>query len=488
MPIPQKLRKDTGDAEMKNSVKNELFTSERSTFILMKLNYKRTILIGLAFLSISAFWQMYDNIIPLILKNSFDLGETVTGVIMAADNVLALFLLPFFGALSDKTNTKIGKRMPFILTGTGLSVIFLLLLPVADRNRNLLLFITVLFLTLLAMGLYRSPSVALMPDLTPKPLRSQGNAVINLMGAVGGVYSLIMIRLLVGSGATPDYFPLFVSIGLLMVLSVSILFLTVKENGNAQNRNRADTKDAADKMNPSGQAEPVGETESMPAQDTPDEISLSGGTSAASAALAPAVRRSLVFMLLSIALWFIAYNAVTTAFSRYATHVWGMENGGYANCLMVATIAAIISYIPIGAISSHIGRKKTILIGVALLALCYLCAAFYNSYHVTMNLFFGFIGFAWAAINVNSFPMVVEIASSGDVGKYTGYYYTFSMAAQVVTPIISGYLLEHVSYRTLFPYSVFFSVLAFFTMLMVKHGDSRPEKKGSVLENFDVDD
>lgn len=438
----------------------------------MKLNYKQTILIGLAFLSISAFWQMYDNIIPLILKNSFDLGETVTGVIMAADNVLALFLLPFFGSLSDKTNTKIGKRMPFILTGTGLSVIFLLLLPTADRTRNLPFFITVLFLVLLAMGLYRSPSVALMPDLTPKPLRSKGNAVINLMGAVGGVYSLIMIRLLVGSGATPDYFPLFLSIALLMILSVIILFFTIKENRNQPDKNAVKKKNSSKDMQISAES----------------DLTDSGKTAAAGSALAPDVRRSLVFMLLSIALWFIAYNAVTTAFSRYATHVWGMENGGYANCLMVATVAAIISYIPIGAISSHIGRKKTILIGVVLLALCYLCAAFYNSYHVTMNIFFGIIGFAWAAINVNSFPMVVEIASSGDVGKYTGYYYTFSMAAQVVTPILSGYLLEHVSYRTLFPYSVFFSVMAFLTMLMVKHGDSRPVKKGSMLENFDVDD
>lgn len=446
----------------------------------MKLNYKQTILIGLAFLSISAFWQMYDNIIPLILKNSFDLGETVTGVIMAADNVLALFLLPFFGSLSDKTNTKIGKRMPFILTGTGLSVIFLLLLPAADRARNLPLFIAVLFLVLLAMGLYRSPSVALMPDLTPKPLRSKGNAVINLMGAVGGVYSLIMIRALVGSGATPDYFPLFCSIALLMVVSVAVLFCTVKENtvpkneDNFKGNNTSNEVDMQDKDSLSKKAE---------SNDSAEKDRTS-----AKSTLAPDVRRSLVFMLLSIALWFIAYNAVTTAFSRYATHVWGMEHGGYANCLMVATVAAIISYIPIGAISSHIGRKRTILIGVALLAFCYLCASFYNSYHVTMNLFFGIIGFAWAAINVNSFPMVVEIASSGDVGKYTGYYYTFSMAAQVITPILSGYLLEHISYRTLFPYSVFFSVLAFFTMLMVKHGDSRPEKKGSMLENFDVDD
>ena len=424
----------------------------------LKLDNKRTVLVGLAFLSICAFWQMYDNIIPMILKNSFDLGETVTGVIMAADNILALFLLPFFGALSDRTDTRIGKRMPFILTGTVLATGFLLLLPVSDNRRNLPLFIAVLFMVLLSMGLYRSPSVALMPDLTPGPLRSKGNAVINLMGAVGGVYSLIMIRLLVGAGTTPDYFPLFLSIGLLMILCVAILFFTVKE------------KELLREMAPE------------------EESGAADAAGAGSKALPPEVKRSLIFMLLSIALWFIAYNAVTTAFSRYATHVWGLENGGYANCLMVATVAAIVSYIPIGILSSHIGRKKTILIGVAILTFCYLCAAFYSAYHVTMNLFFGIIGFAWAAINVNSFPMVVEISAAGDVGKYTGYYYTFSMAAQVITPILSGYMLEHISYRTLFPYAVFFSALAFLTMLMVKHGDSRPEKRQSMLENFDVDD
>ena len=422
----------------------------------MKLDYKRTVLIGMAFLSICAFWQMYDNIIPLILKNTFHLGETLTGAIMAADNVLALFLLPLFGTLSDRINTPIGKRMPFILAGTGSAFLFLLLLPVADRMGSLWLFIAALFLVLLSMGLYRSPAVALMPDLTPKPLRSKGNAVINLMGAVGGVYALIMISLLVGSGTTPDYFPLFLSVGLLMLLSIAVLFFTVPEN-------------------------------KLRARMASEEESTDNGP-ASTAELPREMKRSLLFILLSVALWYIAYNAVTTAFSRYATHVWGLENGGYANCLMVATVAAIVSYIPIGALSSRIGRKRTILIGVALLTFCYLCASFYTTYHATMNLFFGVIGFAWAAINVNSFPMVVEISTGGDVGKYTGYYYTFSMAAQVITPILSGFLLEHISYRTLFPYAVVFSVLAFCTMLFVKHGDSKPEKKKSMLENFDVDD
>lgn len=427
----------------------------------MKLNYKRTILIGLAFLSISAFWQMYDNVIPLILKNTFHLGETVTGVIMAADNVLALFLLPFFGSLSDKVSTPIGKRMPFIVTGTALAFCFLMLLPMADHNKNLVLFIVALLFVLLSMGLYRSPAVALMPDLTPKPLLSKGNAIINLMGAIGGVFSLIMIKLLVGNGETPDYFPLFLAVGLFMVGCVVILFVTIKEN-----KLRSE----------------------MVYEDDPAASSESGSTSSDSKALPKDVKRSLTFMLLSIALWFIAYNAVTTAFSRYATHVWGLEHGGYADCLMVATVAAIISYIPIGALASRIGRKKTILIGVVLLAFCFLCAGLFNTYHPIMNVFFGIIGFAWAAINVNSLPMVVSIASSGDVGKYTGYYYTFSMAAQVVTPILSGFLLEHVSYRTLFPYAFVFACLAFCTMLMVKHGDTKPQKKQSALENFDVED
>lgn len=422
----------------------------------MKLNYKRTFLISLAFLSISAFWQMYDNIIPLILKNSFNLGETITGTIMAVDNVLALFLLPIFGSLSDKINTPMGKRMPFIVCGTGIAFVFLMLLPAADNSRNLPMFIIVLFLLLVSLGLYRSPAVALMPDLTPKPLRSKANAIINLMGAVGAVFSLIMIKLLVGNGTTPNYYPLFICVGVFMVVCIVILFFTIKEKKLASEIVIDDSQ---------SDAAPV-KTSELPKE----------------------VRNSLKFLLLSVSLWFIAYNAVTTAFSRYATHVWGIEHGGYADCLMVATVAAIISYIPIGAIASKIGRKKTILMGITLLGSCFLIAGFYNQYHFSMNIFFGIIGFAWAAIGVNSLPMVVEMSSAADIGKYTGYYYTFSMSAQVITPILSGFLLEHVSYRTLFPYSFVFCVLAFITMSMVKHGDSRPEQKKSVLENFDVED
>ena len=194
----------------------------------MKLNYKRTFFVGLAFMSICAFWQMYDSIIPLILQNTFHLKETVTGAIMAADNVLAVVLLPLLGALSDKADTPWGRRTPFIVVGTALAVLFLMLIPIADRTENMVLFICSLGVLLVSMGLYRSPAVALMPDLTPKPMRSQANAVINLMGAVGGIYTLIMIKILVGSDSKPYYFPLFLSIGLLMVAAVVVLVLTIR--------------------------------------------------------------------------------------------------------------------------------------------------------------------------------------------------------------------------------------------------------------------
>ena len=197
----------------------------------MKLNYKRTLLVGFAFLSICAFWQLYDNVIPLILKNTFHMKDSLVGVVMAMDNVLALFLLPFFGKLSDKCHTKLGRRTPFILGGTAAAVILMNILPYADNHEKLLLFVIPLGLLLIAMGTYRSPAVALMPDVTPKPLRSKANAIINLMGALGGVFTLGVTGLLVHAGATGrnDYTMLFLAVSLLMAISVIVLVLTVRE-------------------------------------------------------------------------------------------------------------------------------------------------------------------------------------------------------------------------------------------------------------------
>ncbi len=443
----------------------------------MKLNYKRTVLIGLAFLSICAFWQMYDSIIPLILQNTFGIGETLTGAIMAADNVLAIFLLPLFGALSDKADTRFGKRMPFIVTGTVLAVIFLLLLPVADRKVNMVLFIVSLFALLVSMGLYRSPAVALMPDLTPNKLRSKGNAIINLMGAVGGVYTLIMIKLLVGKGDRPDYMPLFVSVAALMTVSVGILAITISEK-KVKAKVAQEVREYEDRTGLKVETEDTVEAEEAAAE----------GKESVKHQMPAEVKRSMGFLLASIFLWFTAYNAVTTAFSRYTKVVWHLEGGGFADCLMVATVAAILSYVPIGNLAGKIGRKKTILVGIVLMSGCYFAAIFANNYHALINVAFAVIGIGWAAINVNSYPMIVEMSKGCDIGKFTGTYYTFSMAAQILTPVLSGFLLEKVSYRTLFPYAFVFSVLAFITMMQVHHGDTRPDKKASVLEHFDVDD
>ncbi len=451
----------------------------------MKLNYKRTVLIGLAFLSICAFWQMYDSIIPLILQNTFGIGETLTGAIMAADNVLAIFLLPLFGALSDKTDIRFGRRMPFIITGTVLAVIFLMLLPIADRQVNIVLFIVSLFALLVSMGLYRSPAVALMPDLTPNKLRSKGNAIINLMGAVGGVYTLIMIKLLVGKGDRPDYMPLFVSVAALMVISVGILVITISEK-KIEAKVAAEIKAYEDSTGLKVETEDTIEEEQLLEAEKNSSDKNKGKTMKMQ--MPPEVKRSMAFLLASIFLWFTAYNAVTTAFSRYTKVVWHLEGGGFADCLMVATVAAILSYVPIGNLAGRIGRKKTILVGIVLMSICYFAAIFVGQYHGLVNVVFAVIGIGWAAINVNSYPMIVEMSKGSDIGKFTGTYYTFSMAAQILTPILSGFLLENVSYRTLFPYAFVFSVFAFITMTQVRHGDARPDKKKSLLENFDVDD
>ena len=440
----------------------------------MKLNQKQTILVGLAFLSICSFWQMYDNIVPLILTKTFHMNETVSGAIMAADNILALFLLPLFGGLSDKTDTKIGKRMPFILFGTGCAVILVNILPVLDNAYaaqasplKTVSFVIVLGLLLIAMGTYRSPAVALMPDVTPKPLRSKANAIINLMGAVGGILYLGIAAALYPNAKTQglshvNYQPLFIVVSAIMFVAVGILFLFVKEPALVRKNQKL--------------------------EEAHLEWNLAEDDGSGHETLPPAVKKSGAFLLLSIALWFIGYNGVTTWFTTYVSQVMGQGLGGASTCLLVGTAGAILSYIPIGMIAGKIGRKKTIQAGVLLLTFCFVMGFVLTvnatSVSVLMYLMFALVGLAWAAINVNSLPMVVEMCKGSDIGKYTGYYYTASMAAQVVTPILAGTLMRTIDYRILFPYAALFVALSFVTMLFVRHGDTKAEaKKG--LEAFE---
>ena len=321
------------------------------------------------------------------------------------------------------------------------------------------------------MGTYRSPAVALMPDVTPKPLRSRGNAIINLMGAVGGIIYLGVAAVLypnakVAAMAHVNYQPLFIIVSAVMFVSVGILFLTIREPKlTAENQ-------ALERQHP--------------------EWNLAEDDGSGNEALPKPVKKSLGFLLASIALWFIGYNGVTTWFTTYVSEVMGQGLGGASQCLLIATAGAIVSYIPIGAIAAKIGRKRTIQGGVILLAVCfglgYVLTTAYQSINFIMFLVFALVGLAWAAINVNSLPMVVEMCRGSDIGKFTGYYYTASMSAQVVTPVLAGTLMRNIDYRVLFPYAAFFVAMSFVTMLFVRHGDAKGTAKKGLAAFEDMDD
>ncbi len=539
----------------------------------MKLNYKRVLCVGFAFFLICLFWQAYDNIIPKILIDKFGMNQTWSGFIMALDNILSLFLLPFFGSISDRTKTKLGKRTPFILVGTICAVIFFIILGFIDNSQKknlgyvteyvvddnglkkmdsrgmdsiwneekdkilststgvlftlsnnlsekeiksngiklftetefksikveiytndgkivdnpdfvdfvtsarrayaaditskhkstLVLFIVFLLLVLISMSSFRSPAVALMPDIIVKPLRSKANAIINLMGSIGAIFVLIM-GILFSTGKslnlTMSYLVYFSTIGILMLLALFIFKLTVNEEKFVKEMEEETGKYlhnlSSEKQTGNYYKERLTKEE----------------------------KRSLIFLIISIIFWFMGYNAVT---SKYSVYAGAVLNRDYNSTLIIAQAAAVLAYIPVGFISFHLGRKKTILIGISVLTLSFFVASYLNEFSnpIIMNVMFALAGIGWAAINVNSYPMVVELATGTDVGKYTGYYYTASMAAQTITPFLSGFLMDSFKKMTvLFPYAVIFTSLSFITMLFVKHGDSKPEIKTVISDAF----
>lgn len=429
----------------------------------MKLNFKRVICVGFAFFLISAFWQAYDKTIPLILTYKFGMKQTLSGLIMAFDNILAVFLLPLFGALSDKTKSKMGKRTIFILIGTILATVSFIFLPLIG---NIWVFIAVLLATLVSMATFRSPAVALMPDVTMKPLRSKGNAIINLVGTVGGLIVLAVgLVVKVGEKTMDNLMTYYIIVCAVILLGLIIFLLTVKEKKWAQEMQEDTAKYCPEEL-------------------TEEQAQNNEG----SKKLSKSELKSLLLILASVALWFMGYNAITSKYSLYADKVLHQS---YDLTLLIAQGAAIISYLPVGIIATKVGRKKTIIAGVIMLALAFFLAIFISadSSPIFMYVLFALAGIAWATINVNSFPMVVELAKGGNVGKYTGWYYTASMSAQVLTPVLSGAIMDAVgNMLPLFPYACICVALAFVTMIFVKHGDSKPVKKKSILENFDVDD
>ncbi len=467
----------------------------------MKLNYKRTVLVGMAFFLISAFWQAYDAIIPLILTNHFGLPQSVSGAVMSIDNVLAVFLLPIFGALSDKVNTKWGRRTPFILIGTLVATVSFVALTLIDNYQLALVsaqgipalssdalsqaaqkltleltlanplpfigFIATLLVVLMAMATFRSPAVALMPDVTVKPLRSKGNAIINLTGTAGGILVLVLGMVFATSKKLyMQYTGYVVAVVAIMLTGLVIFLLSVKEPKWAKEMEEETVR--------------LGLKESASAESPAEKGRLTRGQ-----------RNSLLLILASVALWFIGYNSITSKYSVYATNVLGFD---FNLTLIIAQAAAIVSYIPVGIISSRVGRRKTILAGVLILASAFFIGNFITptTPEVIMYPVFILAGIGWATINVNSFPMVVELARGGDVGKYTGYYYTASMSAQIVAPILSGVLYDLIGMRyVFFAFGTIFVLFSFVTMLFVKHGDAQVlegSEKKDLLSHLDVDE
>ncbi len=468
----------------------------------MKLDYKKTCLVGFAFFLISAFWQAYDAIVPLILTNHFGLPQTASGFVMSIDNVLAVFLLPIFGAISDKVSTKYGKRTPFIFCGAIIAVITFVILTLVDNLQlakviaagipaieqgvmsddefvkflgektleltlanpwPLVGFIATLLVVLIAMATFRSPAVALMPDVTVKPLRSKANAIINLMGTAGGI-SVLILGMVFGTSGDKymKYTGYVLAVISIMILGLTVFILTVKE------------KKWADDME--------AETERLGL----NEVKAESAESSSARSLSRPELKSLLLILASVALWYIGYNSITSKYSVYAENILHFD---FNLTLIIAQIAAIISYIPVGIIASRFGRKKTILVGVVILAAAFFAGNFISasSPELIMYPIFVLAGIGWATINVNSFPMVVELAKGGDVGKYTGFYYTASMAAQIVAPILSGLLYDLIGMRLVFfAFGTVFVALSFVTMFFVKHGDSIPEKQGA-LESLGAD-
>ena len=515
------------------SAASDLRRMKKERFLIMKLNYKRTILVGFAFFLISAFWQAYDAIVPLALTNHFGLPQLLSGIVMSVDNVLAVFMLPIFGALSDKIMTRFGKRTPFILIGTIAAVIAFISLALIDtiqlkavidagiaekyntaaaalkeankalqeagkagneaavESAKLLIdsinetieqirvetlditlgnlwpivgFIGILLLTLIAMATFRSPAVALMPDVTVKPLRSKGNAIINLMGTAGGILVLVLGMIFKTSdNKYMAYTGYVIAVTAIMISGLCVFILTVKERKWADEMERTTAELGLDEIEPNE-------------------------TAPGTRQLSKAEFKSLVLILASVALWYIGYNSITSKYSVYATNILFFD---FNFTLIIAQAAAVVSYIPVGIVASKIGRRKTILAGVTMLASAFFIGNFisFDSPELVMYPIFILAGIGWATINVNSFPMVVELAKGGEVGKYTGYYYTASMAAQIVAPILSGALYDWFGMRIMFfSFGTLFVTLSFVTMFFVKHGDVRPEAQGALEALGGADD
>ncbi len=419
----------------------------------MKLNKKRTCLIGFAFFGILLLWQVYDSWCPTFLTDIFarrmyglssaelKAGDPekilnvqwIVGIIMACDNLAALILLPIFGNLSDKTKTPIGKRMPYILTGTFVAAIAFPFIPLFFHYNNIVGMVIMMGIVLMFMMIYRNPAVALMPDITPKPLRAKANGIINIMGYLGGAFATILgifLKLsdyINASDSARKVWTIeipFLVASILMVISALVLFFTIKENKIAE-----EMKDE------------MAEGERLAAIETPidDDKPMS-----------KANKSMLLAILGAEFLWFMSDNAIGTYVGNYVIYYLNASSSSTMVTTIIGGLASVIGFAIAGYIADKIGRKWTISTGLsisvaALLLMCFarptgvvVGANGEYSFPVILYVVWFIKGLGMALVHNCSFPMVVELCSSKKIGKFTGYYYTASMSAQTVTPILLG--------------------------------------------------
>lgn len=553
----------------------------------LKLDYKKTIKVGFAFAIIQCFWVVYDYVIPLLIDNAFGLSNAMRGLIMGLDNLLALFMLPLFGKISDSCKSKYGRRTPFIVLGTLAAIVLMIFIPVttasqlkeanvirndletrfiedaafrqekltefyddAESGENkyiskivfdelsgkiskeefvnlttddeagyfnrfakdgmnryindqvynqvtkqhsvrLVFFILVLFLVLVAMGTYRSPAVALMPDVTPKPLRSQANAIINLAGGVGGAIATItyMVGFLINENG-------YVGIYIANALSMGILLLCFIKLVN-EPKMVDECRRICEEYGITDEDDEAVDLKEQEAEDgvTSDKAADETVLSAEKQKLKKSKTISFLLILASIFMWFMGYNAVSSNLSIYIVNVLGCTPfiGTVVSAASMAVSA--VAFIPVGMLAVKIGRKKSIMLGLLFATVSFVCVFLFikpqwgiSVKAIMFALFYLIAGFGLIVVNVNTFPMVVELSSAKDVGKYTGYYYMATMSAQAITPYIGGLFMDHLSNRSLFAYSAVCVIISIVLMALVKHGDSKPLPKKKVYEMMeDVD-
>jgi MFS family permease len=398
----------------------------------MKLNYKKTFLIGLAFFSASMVWPIYNTYVPIFLEKYIS-STFIIGIIMTFDNIFAVIFQPIFGALSDKVDTRYGRRMPFLLVGVPLGALFFSLIPFEFNLVSLMIFV---ILMNFSMSIFRAPAVALMPDLTPPPLRSKANGVINLMGGVAAVIAF-------GAGGAlykmDKHYPFFMG-SIIMIVAVILLYTFIKEPRNINKESKAQE-----------------------------------GMLAENRGVVKGQVMSLIFLLLAIFFWFTGYQAVEAFFSLYGKYVLGIQEGDASILLMFFSASFVLFSIPAGIIATKLGRKRTIITGIVGLLIIFVALTMIKSIPV-IRILLTIGGLLWGAINVNSYPMVVEMTNSGGIGKYTGYYYFFSSMAAIVSPALFGWIRDMTnSYQPLFIYAAVSFLLALFFMMLVKHGESSPK-------------